>query len=177
MAVAGASNKCLHGAPGVSYVIARRESLETRPSFATTLYLDLHPYYAEQKNGWSPFTQSVQICQSLLEALTEFHEAGGWRSRHARYREISQRVRSELESLNVEGVLSAQESSVVLTAFRLPSRLSYEQVHDALKARGFVIYAGQGELRKTIFRIANMGAITDDDVTRLIEALRSVFKT
>ena len=52
----------------------------------------------------------------------------------------------------------------------------YEQVHDALKARGFVIYAGQGELRKTIFRIANMGAITDDDVTLLIEALRSVFK-
>lgn len=34
--------------------------------------------------------------------------------------------------------------------------------------RGFVIYAGQGDLSKTLFRVANMGDLSDADVDRLL---------
>jgi 2-aminoethylphosphonate-pyruvate transaminase len=49
-------------------------------------------------------------------------------------------------------------------------------LHDALKARGFVIYAGQGELARRIFRLSVMGAITGDDIERLIEGFGAIVR-
>jgi 2-aminoethylphosphonate-pyruvate transaminase len=43
------------------------------------------------------------------------------------------------------------------------------QLHDALKARGFVIYAGQGGLSAELFRISTMGNIHPADVDRLLQ--------
>ena len=40
--------------------------------------------------------------------------------------------------------------------------------HDALKARGFVIYAGQGGLSAELFRISTMGNIHAADIDRLL---------
>ncbi|MGD2045230.1 MAG: 2-aminoethylphosphonate aminotransferase, partial [Gemmatimonadota bacterium] len=50
----------------------------------------------------------------------------------------------------------------------------YETLHDGLKDRGFVIYAGQGRLRSGVFRVAHMGAIGDDDLGRLSSAFEDV---
>jgi 2-aminoethylphosphonate-pyruvate transaminase len=66
-------------------------------------------------------------------------------------------------------VLPEGASSVVLRAYRLPQGVTYETLHDGLKARGFVIYAGQGGLSKELFRISTMGAIQAADVERLLE--------
>jgi 2-aminoethylphosphonate-pyruvate transaminase len=46
--------------------------------------------------------------------------------------------------------------------------VSYPQLHDALKREGFVIYAGQGELAKALFRISTMGRVTPSDIERLL---------
>jgi aspartate aminotransferase-like enzyme len=45
---------------------------------------------------------------------------------------------------------------------------------DALKADGFVIYAGQGDLSKTLFRISTMGDLTSSDIERLAESVARV---
>jgi 2-aminoethylphosphonate-pyruvate transaminase len=66
-------------------------------------------------------------------------------------------------------VLPEGASSVVLRAYRLPKGVTYETLHDGLKARGFVIYAGQGGLSKELFRISTMGAIQAADVDRLLD--------
>ncbi|HKR38563.1 MAG TPA: 2-aminoethylphosphonate aminotransferase, partial [Paraburkholderia sp.] len=47
-------------------------------------------------------------------------------------------------------------------------------LHDALKARGFVIYAGQGGLSAELFRISTMGDIHAADVERLLAAFDEV---
>ncbi len=44
-------------------------------------------------------------------------------------------------------------------------------LHAALKAQGFIIYAGQGDLGRQIFRIAHMGDIQEEDLIRLCTAL------
>jgi len=62
----------------------------------------------------------------------------------------------------------------VLRAYRLPNGVTYEQLHDGLKARGFVIYAGQGGLSSQLFRISTMGAITAADIDRLIEGFKAL---
>ncbi len=175
LAVAATANKCLHGVPGLSFVLAGRDRLGQREGHATTMYLDLERYVSDQESGWSPFTQAVPLFYALREALEEFDEAGGWRPRRERYRLLSKTVRGALGRLGVEALLPEADTSAILSAFRIPTGDSYERIHDALKDKGFVIYAGQGDLRKTIFRIANMGAIGDDDLERLVDAFGSTF--
>ena len=53
----------------------------------------------------------------------------------------------------------------------MPANRSYAELHDALKAEGFIIYAGQGELGRQIFRIAHMGDIQEADLQRLCTVL------
>jgi 2-aminoethylphosphonate-pyruvate transaminase len=52
--------------------------------------------------------------------------------------------------------------------------MSYEKLHGELKANGFIIYAGQGNLRNRIFRIANMGDITHQEFQRLLKVLGKI---
>jgi 2-aminoethylphosphonate-pyruvate transaminase len=70
--------------------------------------------------------------------------------------------------------LPADQSSVVLRAYRLPASLSYTQLHDGLKARGFVIYAGQGQLSNELFRISTMGHIQAHDIERLLQGVAAL---
>lgn len=175
LAVAATGNKCLHGIPGVAFVLGRREVLAQPKGYATTLYLDLERYFTAQADGWSPFTQAVQGFQALQEALREFSEEGGWQSRRDCYRMRSTRLAEYLASKGVESLLEAGASSSMLRAYRLPAGLSYSQLHHGLKQQGFVIYAGQGRLAANIFRIATMGSIADADLERLLLALDDFF--
>ena len=169
-ACAATANKCLHGVPGTSFVIIRRDALAASDA-KRTLYLDLTAYLTNQDGGGTPFTQSVQTFYALDEALAEFFDEGGWTARQASYRARQAQIRDALAQLGVAPLLDPKDSSCVLQAFRLPPGLAYEQLHDGLKARGFVIYAGQGKLAAGIFRISAMGAITGEDLTRLTAAL------
>lgn len=171
-ACAATANKCLHGVPGTSFVVTRRAALAAADA-QRSLYLDLAAYLANQDGGGTPFTQSVQTFYALDEALAEFFEEGGWTARQALYEARQARIRDTLARLGVETLLPPQESSCVLQAFRLPSGMSYARLHDGLKARGFVIYAGQGKLAAGIFRISAMGAIGAADLQRLQDALEA----
>ncbi len=174
-AVAAAANKCLHGVPGLSFVIVRRTALEAAAS--RTYYLDLGRLARSQAVRNTPFTPAVHACYALVEALREFDDEGGLVARHARYAALAERVRSGLAALGIDAVLPPGQSSVVLRAYRLPRGVSYGRLHDALKARGFVIYAGQGGLVAELFRISTMGDVQAADIDRLIDAVADVVRS
>ena len=177
-ALAGTANKCLHGVPGLSFVIGRQRAWDARPSTVGSVYLDLYGYYAGQHgDGFSPFTQSVQVAFALREAIAEFQEAGGWRARRETYLQRAAKIHSELTLLNIGSLLKVKDYSSVLRAYLLPAGLSYGVLHDGLKGEGFVIYAGQGELAERVFRLAYMGDIRERDLGALCSALRAVFST
>ena len=72
-------------------------------------------------------------------------------------------------------LLDPDESSCVLRAYRLPAGKTYADIHDGLKQRGFIIYAGEGSLAADMFRISTMGDISHYDMERLLAALSAVF--
>jgi 2-aminoethylphosphonate-pyruvate transaminase len=166
-AVAATANKCLHGVPGASFVVVRREALAQAAS--RTYYLDLGRLAKLQEQRNTPFTPSVHAYYALVEALREMADAGGWRARHAHYAALAEQARVGLAGRGMACVLAPEQSSVVLRAYRLPNGVSYAQLHDALKARGFVIYAGQGGLSAELFRISTMGNIQPADIDRLLQ--------
>ncbi|MEX3824581.1 2-aminoethylphosphonate aminotransferase, partial [Paraburkholderia sp. BR14262] len=171
-AVAATALKCLHGVPGAAFVVVRRAALAQAHS--RTYYLDLKRLATLQDQRNTPFTPSVHAYYALVEALRELAEEGGWQARHARYAALSEQVRAGLAARGMESVLPKDESSVVLRAFRLPAGVDYPALHDALKARGFVIYAGQGGLSAELFRISTMGDIHAADVECLLAAFDEV---
>ncbi len=165
-AVAATANKCLHGVPGVSFVMARRDSVARAASRA--YYLDLSRLARLQDQRNTPFTPAVHACYALREALREFEEEGGREARYAHYAGLAERVREGLAGLGIGAVLPPTQSSVVLRSYRLPTGSTYQRLHDHLKASGFVIYAGQGDLSQTLFRISTMGHLILPDIDRLL---------
>jgi len=171
-ACAATANKCLHATPGAAFVITRRSALAQAQT--RSLYLDLAAYCQAQDARGTPFTPSIQSFYALAAALAEFADAGGRQARHAQYAQLADIVARGLAALGIEAVLPSEESSVVLRSYRLPSGVSYAMLHDALKAHGYVIYAGQGELAKTIFRISTMGDIRVEDMHRLVASVEEI---
>lgn len=175
-ALAGTANKCLHGVAGLSFVLARDDLWAGPPQRAGALYLDLRGYYGTQhKDGFSPFTLPVQVAFAFQEALAEHAEAGGSEARRRSYAARAARIAATLEAAGVAPLLAPGDYSSVLWSWQLPAGHGYASLHDALKADGFVIYAGQGDLGARIFRIAHMGDIRPDDLDRLCGALARYF--
>jgi 2-aminoethylphosphonate-pyruvate transaminase len=177
-ACAGTSYKCLHGAPGASFVLVRKTAFTSRKSGAASFYLNLFRHYAEQQRNSSPFTPAVHTYYALNEALQELTDTGGWRSRRAHYRELTRQIFDGLRKRGVEPLLDLDTpSSSVLTAYRVPRGCDYVSLHDFLKESGFVIYAGQGKFAGEIFRIAVMGALTSIDAERLLTVTEQYLAT
>lgn len=175
LAVASTGNKCLHGIVGIAFVLVRQDWFVRHPSQAEALYLDLANYQRDQQTGFSPFTQATHACFALKEALAELGEQGGWTARRDRYRQLSLRLRRALADLGVALVLDETDYSSMISSFSLPSGWYYQRLHDALRDAGFIIYAGQGSLYHSMFRICTMGNISDDDMDRLIATLSAMF--
>jgi len=175
-ACAATANKCLHGVPGLCFVVCRVSALESS-SEARSLTLHLPLWAEHQAKRSTPFTPSVSAMLALHQALTELKDAGGWRARQQRYQALAEEVAQALTQLGVTPLMAAEASSCVLRSYLLPDEMSYEAVHAGLKQRGFIVYAGQGALASRMFRISTMGDIGDDDLNRLKAALRSVFST
>lgn len=173
-AAAATANKCLHGVPGISFVITRRKAIENLSANPSSLYLDLRNYLIPQDNGSTPFTQSVQVMYALDAALDEHARTGGWTARRSQYREKMQLVDTGLLKLGISPYLKQGASSSVLHAYHLPDGLSYIKLHDELRKRGFVIYAGQGKLAETVFRVSMMGDTSTADAEELVDAIADI---
>lgn len=174
-ACAATANKCLHGIPGLCFVLARRSALANAAQPPRSLYLDLTLWLGKQDQDSTPFTPPVNALLALDAAMEELRRHGGWKSRHAHYSKLAGRVRRALTARGVEALLPAADSSCVLVSYLIPDGMTYASIHDGLKQWGFVIYAGQGDLASRLFRISTMGDITHYDMERLLAAIESVF--
>ena len=174
-ACAVTANKCLHGIPGLCFVVGRRSALSHSAEPPRSLYMHLPLWLEKQDQDSTPFTPSVNGMLALSKALQELKKQGGWEARHARYSHLAGQVTRALSKYGVEAMLEPGASSCALNAYRIPGGMSYDQIHDHLKQWGFVIYAGQGGLEAEMFRISTMGDITHYDMERLLAAIHEVF--
>ena len=177
--IISSSNKCIQGMPGIGFVICKKEKLErTKDNPRRNYYFNLwHQYrFFEDKNQMQ-FTPPVQTAYALNQALNEFFEETG-EMRHQRYNESWQTLIEGLENLNLRFLVPDEQQSRLLIAVIEPENENYifEEMHDYLFRRGFTIYPGKGAEKNT-FRIANIGAIDKDDITRFLAALEDYLKS
>ena len=106
-----------------------------------------------------------------LEAATDLLVEEGLANRIRRYAGYSKIVRDGVEKLGLRLWLPPELRSNTITTIAMPEGATYERLHDAMRAEGFVIYAGQGDLRSKAFRIANMGQLPEAELRRAIDVL------
>jgi 2-aminoethylphosphonate-pyruvate transaminase len=82
-----------------------------------------------------------------------------------------------MKELGVKPLLPSEQQSNTITCFHLPNGLAYQTLHDRLKEQGYVIYAGQGQLESKVFRVANMGALSTQDIEGFLAAFQKVLES
>lgn len=168
-AAASTANKCLHARPGVAFVLLSSRAQErVTQSRARSVYFDLGGYLRAEERGTVPFTPCIPGLQSLEAALGVLAREGGIPARVETYRRRAAILREGLERAGLRMLLPPSLRSNSISAFELPAGTTYAQLHDALKARGYVVYAGQGPLADRVFRVANMGAVPDAIYERFV---------
>ena len=172
--IAGSSGKCIQGFPGIGFVLVRRDLMEQMVNYERrSVYLHLPTYYKEQEESSIPFTPAVQLYYAFDEALSELLEEGV-ANRIARYRKMAHLLRNWMRAIRVKFYLREPLWSSSLTSFFLPEGVYYDHLHDLLRERGFIIYAGQAQLEQSIFRVASMGALTEADLNGFMTAFEAI---
>jgi 2-aminoethylphosphonate-pyruvate transaminase len=101
----------------------------------------------------------------------------GVANRIQRYKKGATLIRDCMAKLGVKPLLSPDQQANTITAYHLPEGVTYQSLHDRLKEQGYVIYAGQGQLASKIFRVANMGALTEAQLVGFLDAFERICGT
>ncbi len=170
----GSANKCIQGLPGLSFVLVKKGEMERlRKIPPRSMYLHIPTLWECQEKDTVPFTPSVPIFYALEEALEELLEEGV-EARIARYKKAAGILRKGFKEMGLRFYLPEELLSNTITTLYLPTGFDYQKLHDRLKENGFVIYAGQERLKGEIFRVANMGALTQRDLEGFLGCLRRI---
>jgi 2-aminoethylphosphonate-pyruvate transaminase len=170
------ANKCLHSASGVSFLCVAPEVWERAAAVAPRVYyLDLlrHRRYLTELRQ-TPFTPAVSSFFALETALDELTEQGGVPARRELYRRRVRRIRRVFADLGFESFTNTGRESHTISTLRLPDFLTVDALYAGMKARGFIVYRGKGELAAHHIQIANMGELPDETIDAFLAALTAV---
>ena len=160
--LACSSNKCLQGLPGAAFVFVSPAGLERLVEVPpTSVYLDLAGYLDGAERRSVPFTPAIPALAALDAALDELILLGPAEHRN-RYADRAAVLDDVLSRLSLEPIVASEHRSRTVRSVPLPPGVEYGPLHDELKRRGYVIYAGQGPLAKEIFRVCCMGSLEPD---------------
>ena len=176
--LAASANKCLEGAPGVGFVIARTDRLAGCAGNAHAVSLDLHAQWTGlEANGQWRFTPPTHILAALDRALDALDDEGGVAGRFARYWETCRTLVDGLRALGFETLLEDAVQAPIIVTFRAPAdpAWDFQAFYDRLAARGFVIYPGKLAQVES-FRVGCIGAFRADTMARFVDAAEAVLR-
>ncbi len=166
------ANKCLHAISGVAMACVSKRAWDRIEGVDPRVYyLDLKRYRRYEVGlELTPFTPAVSNFYALDAAVDEFLNE----DRVGTYRRRNRWIREELRSMGLSFYTeTGHESSTILTP-KVPDGVRFEDMYTAMKKRGFIIYGCKAALTGKYFQIANMGELTDEQITCFLGALRMV---
>jgi 2-aminoethylphosphonate-pyruvate transaminase len=160
-ALIAASGKCLEGAPGMGFVLARRAVLERSEGVSHSLAMDLYDQwvYMNRTTQWR-FTPPTHVVAAFDAALTQYFAEGGLPARGARYAANCKTVIDGLKKLGLRPFLREDIQAPIIVTVHAPDDPSYEfkRLYSAVKERGYILYPGKLTTVET-FRVGCMGQL------------------
>ena len=169
------SQKVLACPPGISIIVIAPRGLErVNASKARTMYFDLKDALKNQERGQTPFTPAVGILLQINERLKEIDRNGGADAEVARVAAQAEDFRTKIKELPFEFVSESPANGV--TSVHPTTAKAYDIFLTLKDEYGIWICPNGGDMNDTIFRVGHIGALTHEDNTTLINALKDMQK-
>jgi len=176
--IISSSNKCLHGMPGMSFVICNKEKLLATKDQARSYYFDLYQQYNSlETTGQMPFTPPVQVAYAFRQALKEYFQYTP-ESHMKRYQENYNALVAGLRALGFKLITPEDRQSGLLATIQYPETdkaFDFDHMHDFLFEKGFTIYPNKLPIKNT-FRLACLGDLNVIDINNFIGLLDEYLK-
>ncbi len=171
--VVAGSQKALMVPPGLAFASISPRALErARETTDGRWYLDWPKAVdAHRKSPPStPVTPALTIVLALKVALRMLEDEGldNVFERHVR---LGRATRAAVGALGFELFSPDDDSSVALTAVRVPEGVDGTKIPSTLKEYGVTVAGGQDDLKGKIFRLGHCGWVNELDVVLMIAAL------
>lgn len=169
------SQKALACPPGVSVIVLSGEAVQRVESRnVKCMYLNLKSALKNGERGQTPFTPAVGTLRQINARLKEIEAAGGVESETQKIAALAQDFREKIKDLPFEIVSNSMSNAVTPLH---PLNVSAYQVFTTLKDEyGIWVCPNGGEQADKIFRVGHIGALTKEDNTTLVNALRDMQK-
>jgi len=164
------AQKALAAPPGISAMYLTEGAVEAVDGDAAPFYEDLDWHLRKADSHQTPFTSAVPLFRAMAVAVENIVEEGmGPRIR--RHRRQASAFREGFTGMGLEAFPDADgptEYSNTVTAIDLPASIrdNPDDFFDAVAERNVSISGGQAHLGGRIFRVSNMGNLTDEQILR-----------
>ena len=167
------SQKALACPPGISLIVLAPNAVERVCSREVkSMYFNLKDALKNGERGQTPFTPAVGTLRQINARLREIEQAGGVESENKRMAELAADFRSKIADMPF--TIVSQSLSNAVTPLH-PHNVSAYDIFLRLKDEyGIWICPNGGDMADKVFRVGHLGAITTDDNTTLVEALKDM---
>ncbi len=177
-AVVASSNKCLEGAPGMGFCIAKKSALEQIKGNSPSLSLDLYDQWvAMEKNKQWRFTPPTHVILAFSQALDEYDKEGGVKGRGSRYQKNCNELVAGMREMGFKTLLPDELQAPIIITFHMPSNPEFEfnAFYDGLREYGFVIYPGKLTVADS-FRMGCIGRLEIEQIQGALQAVSEILR-
>ncbi|MCP4873930.1 MAG: 2-aminoethylphosphonate--pyruvate transaminase [Gammaproteobacteria bacterium] len=175
-AVVASSNKCLEGAPGMGFCVARESAIEKTQGNSPSLVLDLYEQWrGMQKTRQWRFTPPTHVLLAFDQALTEYEVEGGVEGRGGRYRANCDLLVSGMREMGFKTLLPDELQAPIIVTFHMPlnPEFDFNAFYDGLKDQGYVIYPGKLTVADS-FRMGCIGRLDQQHMQDALDAVKNM---
>lgn len=167
-----ASQKALACPPGISFLVLSEEAIvRARNSRTQGMYLNLKRALEDGERGQTPFTPAVGTLLQIHKRLCEIEEIG-LNTQVERVHSLAKDFREKIQGLPFHIV--SESLSNALTPLQPEVQNAYEICMRLKEKYQIWVCPNGGDLKNKIFRVGHIGNLTEQDNTRLAEALKDI---
>lgn len=167
------SQKALACPPGISVIVLSEKAVDRVNSHnCKCMYLDMKSALKNGERGQTPFTPAVGTLLQIHTRLKEIEAAGGVESETAKIAALAADFRKKIQDMPFE-IVSESMSNAVTPLH--PLNASAYDIFTVLKDEYQIwVCPNGGSLADKIFRVGHIGALTAEDNTTLVNALKDM---
>jgi aspartate aminotransferase-like enzyme len=166
------SHKALMCPAGLAFAAVSPAALAATAGAALPrYYMDWQAAIEAQAKGETPFSTAISLVRGLDIAL-DLILADGLEAAYERHLRLGRAARAGVKAMGLELFSPDADSSVVVTAIRMPEGIDGQAIVASMRDEsGVTIIGGQGPFRGKIVRFGHIGFVDVQDIAAALAAL------
>lgn len=171
------SQKALALPPSMSFTVLDEKAIERcKEVNPKTLYFNYQNYLKNMERGQTPFTPAVGTLIQLNEKLKRIERTGGISKQNEIAKERAKYFRNKIKKLPLKLFVEEENASNCVTAL-MPTKkgVNAHKIFEIIKDEYDIwICPNGGEMSDKVFRVGHIGAITNEEIDKLIKVFEDL---